>query len=60
MYMYIHIGVQFPILPFRHTLIPQFYVEPDMVAKFRVNVTNPKKLGTFTGELLIHTSFDRV
>ena len=38
----------------------QFYVEPDMVGVFRVNVTNPKKLGTFTGEILIHTSFDRV
>jgi hypothetical protein len=37
-----------------------FYVEPDMVALFRVNITSPKKLGTFTGELQIHTSFDRV
>jgi hypothetical protein len=37
-----------------------FYVEPDMVAEFRVNITGPKKLGTFTGELLIHTSFDRI
>ena len=31
-----------------------------MVALFRVNITAPKKLGTFTGELQIHTSFDRV
>ena len=52
--------IPIPIPSFSRSVVLQFYVEPDMVALFRVNITSPKKLGTFTGELEIHTSFDRV
>ena len=41
-------------------LRPPFTVDPDYVAVFRVNITHPKKLGTFNGEITITTSFERV
>ena len=46
--------------PKKMPLRPPFTVDPDYVAIFRVNITHPKKLGTFNGEITITTSFEKV
>jgi len=39
---------------------PPFTVDPGYVGVFRVNITHPEKLGTFNGEIIITTSFEKV
>ena len=39
---------------------PPFDMEPGYSALFRVNVSQPQNLGAFSGEILVHTSFERV
>lgn len=39
---------------------PPFDMEPGYSALFRVNVSHPQNLGAFSGEILVHTSFERV
>ena len=39
---------------------PPFDMDPGYSALFRVNVSRPQSLGTFSGEILVHTSFERV
>lgn len=39
---------------------PPFDMEPGYSALFRVNVSHPQSLGAFSGEVLVHTSFERV
>ena len=39
---------------------PPFDMEPGYSALFRVNVSRPQSLGTFSGEVLVHTSYERV
>ena len=39
---------------------PPFDVDPGFSSLFRVNVSHPQNLGAFSGEILVHTSFERV
>lgn len=39
---------------------PPFDMDPGYSSLFRVNVSHPESLGAFSGEILIHTSFERV
>ena len=39
---------------------PPFSIDVGHSAIFRVNVSHPKSLGTFTGEIIIHTSLEKV
>ena len=37
----------------------QFHLEPGSEATFRLNISYPNKLGSYLGEVKVHTSFDR-
>lgn len=39
---------------------PPYFIDVGHSASFRLNVTRPTTKGTFSGEVLIHTSFDKV
>eukprot|EP00731_Ephydatia_muelleri_P015388 Em0008g1108a len=38
---------------------PPFHLEPGSEATFRLNISYPNKLGSYLGEVKVHTSFDR-
>lgn len=39
---------------------PPYFIDVGHSASFRVNVTRPTAKGTFSGEILVHTSFNNV
>ena len=39
---------------------PPFDMDPGYSALFRVNISHPQSLGVFSGEISVHTSFERV